>query len=302
MADAPLFMTYRKRENTLKFLLIGLAASFLWGVLSIGYAVFRMSATSGGGLDRLFGVLGGALVLSAAVGAAVVTGALYLIIGRRSGDRGGLMDYAANFAVALVTPVVILALLGASAAIGGRPLQEAYEEVWLEYSAEINADSQAFEASIRQMNENGLMSPGMMARDPGYRKTRAMLEEGRAMVGRYQSLSDQRRREARAKLAAHPDPRVRLPALKMWDDAMAVRKPAEDSYWSLHEQVVDSGDAMVTVLARSPGRWQGEMYLFNRQKDLDDFNIAVADRREVERRLQSQARAINSWEQGQQRR
>lgn len=292
--DTPLFRTYRKRESTLKFLLIGLAAAFLWGLLSIGYVVLRMAAASGGGLDRLFGVVGGAVMLSALVGAAVITGALYLFVGRRSGDRGGLADYGATFAVALATPVAALFLIGMAAEIGSRPLREAYDQVMLDYSAEMQADNRAFERDLEAINKKGFMEPSMLARDPGYRKTRALLEEGRQTIARYHSLSQQRRRAARGKIEAQSDPRIRLPALKMFDDQAAAAKPIEDNFWSLHETVVATSEAVIDVLARSRGRWQDGSYYFERPADLMAFRDAVDERDRAIYDLNSEVRRYNA--------
>jgi hypothetical protein len=233
--------------------------------------------------------------------AAVATAVLYFVVGRKSGDRGGTRDFFIMLFTAVFVPILVsTALTGASVMIEGFGWS-ASREAWEHYVQASAADRRAMNVDLERLDPTKMLTPAALSKDPGFRKARAGLEEGRAMVARYRALELQRQGEGRAILGKLRNPANRTIALREYDEELAIRRPAEDVVWDLTSDIYVKSEAILDVLQRTRPDMSRGKFTFRSQAHLDAYQSATTAFNTVLEQQQRQDRSNIEWERGRNR-
>lgn len=233
--------------------------------------------------------------------AAVATAVLYFAVGRKSGDRGGTRDFVIMLFTAVFVPMLVsTALNGASVMIEGFGWSTA-REAWGHYVEASATDRRALNAELERLDPTKILTPAALSKDPGFRKARAQLEEGRAMVARYRALALQRQGEGRAIIAKLKNPANRTIALRQYDKELTIRRPAEEAIWNLTSDLYVKSEAILDVLQRTRPDMSGGQFTFRSQAHLDAYRSATAAFNSAADHQQRQDRSNNEWERGRNR-
>lgn len=251
-------------------LVIAAVIAFVGGIGAM-FAVVAMFGRGGGDeADAIEAIVFGLVIVTLAV-AGVLTVALYLFVGRRSGNRGGGQDFGVLAGTSLTGSLLILGVLF----VLGLPVQQEKERIIValtENARVMKADAEAFDAEFHSVTGGGrqLLSVPVLARDPGLKATRRKLASGKTVVARYRDLMQSRQLEGRRRLGeAVTNEKRRKIALDGYDRDIRRQRGDLARYWDLQDKVLDDVDAAVVHLASSPGRWGPNGYIFNREADFD---------------------------------
>ncbi len=286
MSEAPLFITVKPKPPTARALWLTVLIVTLLGLLA--------SFFDHPGRIMILGVSSLASLGLAAAG----TLTLFFAVGRKSGDRGGVRDFLIILLFAIVVPAFVSSVIAGVGVVGDGLAKADVRKGWDHYTAASVADRKAMLAEMDNYNPSELITPAVLSKDPGFRKTRSRLTEGGEMIARYRALDLRRQQEGRTIIGKIKSPSSRVRALGRYNKELAVRRPAEDSVWDLSADVYVKSEAVLDALQRTRPEMTGGKFLFRSQAGMDAYDRATDALNSVVEQRARQDRSNAEWERG----
>jgi type II secretory pathway pseudopilin PulG len=291
MNDAPLFFqSAPKKPSTWRSLAVAAGGAAAWGGL-VGLAAANRAA----GLADPIPSLGWMIALGAAPGAAGAAGLLYLAVGRRSGDRGGPLDFCLMAAVVVLAALLVVAPT-LSRAITAQEDQKTFAAFEAQYRGALENDDREFKIALARVHPQQGLTFSDLRTPADIARARANTVKARALIADYTEKARQRRKDARARLKAvdfSPDGAKRIPPA--FEERLLDDEQIRIAQKGLLEEVLAAEDYVVAFIGRGPGQWEGKRYMIRSQADLATARQRIADLDAAARTLQTFERRNGLW-------
>jgi len=283
---------------------LALAAAVVWALTSVSPIVAAMH----GGLG-VVGVAAGAVsagLATLSIGTMVIWAVLYFAFVRTRAPHRGAAHLAAIAATILATQLVATTLVIGFGRIADERAQSkialtsmradlatiagadpehpptldprpkatgrpgVVEAAVKTYFINVLNDRAHYFADLKAEGFAGVLAPKNLASDPGMRRSRRVVEQTRALVTKYQALSEQRAQEIKRAI----DVSGLSDAEKASFDRGLAGHDEARQIWTLELKIVDECQQAVEGLAHARGRWlaDGGMLRFADTGDMDAYN------------------------------